>query len=287
MWRAKLNKLSQLIAEAGTSIHELADLLDKDVLEISMAQHGIGYTHISTILGIAEAIECDVADIYPQLSNHAEIFEDDTLPFEDRRNHLLSEEYKNAFMSAGIDPDPEKWYLIIRLKSGNERRFRISSVDLADLRTEMESRENNGDYFIFTADCRNIILRKNTISEIKIRNHASCAPFSSLEDGDSITIISSLFPRPEAIFMLPDEPNTDGGECPLAELIESAGNNETLPNFIKTEDDEGDHYINLSNVELIEIPVGLVNPFLYLDEVHQVLEGEDVPLEYMTPAGSA
>lgn len=282
-----MNKLAQLMTEAGLSIYELAELLEKDVLEIALARHGVGYTHLTTILGIAEALNCDISDMYPQLSDLIDIFENETLSFEERRDILLSDEYKKAFMKAGIDPDPEKWYLLLSLKSGNERRFRISSIDLDDFKEQLESTHYNNRYFVFGADCRHVILRKDTLNEVKIRNRISYAPFSTAEDGDNITIISSLFPRPESIYALPDTPYEEDGLRPLAELINIAGSNSDLPTFIKTEDDDGDNYINIGNVELIEIPMGLTNPNLYLDGMQVNIDGESIPLEYMTPAGNA
>src|SRR5690606_7203986 len=181
---------------------------------------------------LAEALDCEVGDIYPALVDHMEVFGDEGASIEERFEFLQSEEHRTPLINAGVDPDPDKWYIILRLRSGNERRYRISSVDLEELKAEIENTASPDGYIVFTADCRQMILRRSTLAEVKIRNHASCAPFSSLEDVNRITIVSDLSPRPEFLTMLPDVPQSGSDECPIAKLIEDAANNETLPQFL-------------------------------------------------------
>lgn len=282
-----MNKLSQLIENAETSIHELAEQLDVDVLEIAMAKRGIGFTHFDTVCALADALECDIEDIYPTLAGHVEAFDEEGISLEEMRARMISEDHLQVLVDAGIDPDPERWFVILKLKSGNERRYRIASGDLQVLTEEIEGAENSEGFFVFTADCRTIVLRKSAMKQIQIRNEASYARFSSNEDANHLIIISTTSPRPEAIEVEPDLPGAGPESCPITALIQKAMNNEPIGPYFKMEDEGDDRYINLDEMELLEIPLGLVMPHLYEYEVEEAFSDGNIPLEDMIPAGNA
>ncbi|WP_315922707.1 hypothetical protein [Mesorhizobium sp. SP-1A] len=282
-----MNKLSQLIENAETSIHELAEQLDVDVLEVAMAKRCIGFTHFDTVCALADALECDIEDIYPTLAGHVEAFDEEGISLEEMRARMISEDHLQVLVDAGIDPDPERWFVILKLKSGNERRYRIASGDLQVLTEEIETAENSEGFFVFTADCRTIVLRKSAMKQIQIRNEASYARFSSNEDANHLTIVSTTSPRPEAIEVEPDLPGAGPESCPITMLIQKAMNNEPIGPYFKMEDEGDDRYINLDEMELLEIPLGLVMPHLYEYEVEEAFSDGNIPLEDMIPAGNA
>jgi hypothetical protein len=53
------------------------------------------------------------------------------------------------------------------------------------------------------------------------------------------------------------------------------------------EDEGDDRYINIDEVELMEIPLGLIIPSLYEDDFVIDNYGAEAGLEHMVPAGSA
>lgn len=282
-----MNNLSKLIEEAGTSIHELANDVGVDVLEISMAKHGLGQTHFDTVCAIADALECEIEDIYPSLDGHIDDFNEEGISHEEMRNRMLASNNWNSLFKAGIDPDPDLWFVIIKLKSGNERRYRISSIEMLKLSEAIESSTNSEGFFVFIGDCRTILLRKFAMKQLQFRNEASCARFSSAEDASNITIVSTTYPRPEPIQVEPDYPKGGPETCPIGNLVNNASENKPIGPFFKMENEDADRYINIDEVELMEIPLGLIIPSLYEDEIEIDNYGEEAGLEYMVPAGSA
>lgn len=282
-----MNKLSQLIENAETDIHELAEQLDVDVLEIAMAKRGIGFTHFDTVCALADALECDIEDIYPTLAGHVEAFDEEGISQDEMRTRMMSEEHMKVLVDAGIDPDPERWFMILTLKSGNERRYRIASGDLQVLTDEIETATDSEGFFVFTADCRTIVLRKTAMKQVQIRNETSYARFYSSEDANRLTMVSTTSPRPEVIEVEPDLPGAGPESCPITALIQKAMNNEPIGPFFKMEDGGDDRYINLDEMEVLEIPLGLVMPHLYEYEVEGTFSDGNIPLEDMIPAGNA
>lgn len=282
-----MNKLAHIIDTAQTSIHELADQLDVDVLEIAMAKRSIGFTHYDTVCALAEALECDVEQIYPPLADYIDVFDEEGISMDEMRSRMMSEEHLPILMNLGIDPDPARWFIIIKLKSGNEVRYRVSSPEMDMIKHSMETAEDASGFFVFSADCRTIVLRKTAIREVQLRNEARYARFSSAEDANRLTIVSTTAPRPEVIEVEPDLPQAGPDACPITKMVEKAGNGQPIGPFFKIEDEGDDRYINLDEMEILEIPLGLMLPHLYEYDIPEEFSGEDVPLEYMTPAGSA
>jgi DNA-binding Xre family transcriptional regulator len=282
-----VNKLSQLIEEAETSIHELANDVGVDVLEISLAKRGLGAIHFDTVCAIADAMECDIEEIYPSLDGYVDEFNEEGISHEELRTRMLSTNNWNALFKAGIDPDPDLWFMILKLKSGNERRYRISSIEMLKMTNDIETSTNSEGYFVFIADCRTILLKKSGMKEIQFRNEASCARFSSIEDANNITIVSSASPRPEPIRVEPDYPSGGPETCPFRTLVDNATEGRPIGPFFKMEDEGDDRYINIDEVELMEIPLGLIIPSLYEDDFVIDNYGAEAGLEHMVPAGSA
>lgn len=282
-----MNKLAQIIDAQQTSIHELADQLDIDVLEVAMAKNGLGFTHFDTVCALADALECEVEEIYPALAGHVDVFDEEGISQDEMRHRMMTEEHLSVLMKLGIDPDPARWFIIIKLKSGNEVRYRIASPDLELIKQAMETAEDASGFFVFAADCRTIVLRKTAIREVQLRNEARYARFSSAEDSTRLTIVSTTAPRPEVIEVEPDLPQAGPDECPISKLVQKAANDEPIGPFFKIEDEGDDRYINLDEMEILEIPLGLMMPHLYEYDVSEAFPDEDTPLEFMTPAGSA
>lgn len=262
---------------------DVAEIIGVDVIELALAEHGIGLTHYDVVISIASALDVEVEDLYPSLApviQSLETFDGDP------RVAMLDPECAQAFRAAGIDPDIAAWYAIVKLKSGNERRYRMSSDEKDKIREELMSLDNRNGYMMFMADCRHVAIRRDAIAEVRFTNKASYAAFSSDESAFNVLIVSPRSPRPEMITVEPDGGMDGRGTRPFADFLEAMRDGkETLKYLLM--DDEGDEcFIGIDMLEVIEIPAGVIMPELY-EENSFLPSSEPESLETMEVMGEA
>lgn len=270
---------------ADMNIFEIAKVVEVDVLEVSMAVNNIGLANFDVVASIANALSCEVADLYPEIAETIEIIDEEGKTEGEARQLMTSEEHARNLMSVGIDPDLDRPFAIIRLKSGNERRYRMCSIERDKLQTAVADAKDTNGFFVFQADCRAVVVRKASIADVVFRDQASYARFSTEENGDRITVVFSDFARPEDIIVPPDQIEDD---ChPLTDIVEAALDGEVLRPFINIKEDGDDMYVSIDRMELMEIPLGLITPRLYEMPVEPPVEEAPVELKDMTPMGNA
>lgn len=286
-WPEKLdvNRIAEFRKKAGMDLEDVADIVGIDVVELAMAERGIGLAHLDVIAAVATALDAEPADLYPTVASHIRGAED--LDEEQLRMRLLEPECSAALMAAGVDPDIACWYVIVKLKSGNERRYRVSSGEKDRIRAALRGPAPIDSYLLFHADCRNVAIRRNAIAELRFTNSASYAPFSSHESAFDVLIISPRSPRPETIKALPDGGPDGKGPTPFTDFMEAAREGRETGAFLMLEDDGDEHFVGIDQLELIEVPVGVMMPDIYSDA--SALPPPDLSdgLESMEPMGEA
>lgn len=247
-------------------IQDLADIVGIDVVEVAMAERGIGLTHYDTVAAMASVLDLEPEDLYPTLAEHFQAIEmaedEDTV-----RAQMLAPDRSAAFLMAGIDPDLEFWYAIVKLKSGNERRYRVSSVERGRMREELASMDTTEGWLLFMADCRSVAVRSSAIAEVHFTDTASYAPFSSRESAFKIVIVSPRSPRPETIKVSPDGGVDGEGPRPFAAFLEAAREGRATMRFLVLEDGAEESFVGIDMLELMEVPLGVLLPDLYADEI--------------------
>lgn len=278
-----MNKIEKYMRSAQMDMYSLASALGVDVLEVALAIKGIGLTHLDMLFAMSDLFECEIADLYPAISDHFSLLNDDEDIYEEEFIKQ-SANHPEILIKAGIDPDCERWYAVVKLKSGQERRYRLSSAEMMGLSENLANADNKGEMLTFFGDCRNVIVKKSAIYEVRFKNYASYAYFSSTESALQVTAVSSGTTSPHVMDVQPDGYSED--DAPWSKVVETAIQTGFIPQFIKLVDDEGEtRFMSLSDMELLEIPISLIMPTLY--EENSLDHTSYTDLEDMTPVGEA
>jgi hypothetical protein len=261
-----------------------------DIAVVNLFELQTGFIDYNTAVTICNVLDCTFFDMFPGLQHlvpapteEADEEDQDEFSleiFEDASNRPL-------LLQHGLDPDIRPWFAHVHMKSGNDRRYRLSSLECDRLQETLTTAETNEGYLVFFADCQTVIIKRSSLSNIRFTNSLSYAPFSSEERGLAMTLVSSSFARPIETGVLPDSPADEGGHGqPLLGLIEKARNNLPLQPFIRLPEDEDVRFTNIEEFEIIEIPIGLTVPGFYDDE-EEVDTTETIDLETIEAAGTA
>lgn len=282
-----MNRIAEYRKRAGLDLDDAAEIVGIDVAELALVERGIGLAHFDIILAIASVFDTEPENLYPAAADHIRWAEDAQVDEEGLRLHLLDPERSSALMTAGIDPDLASWYAIVKLKSGNERRYRVSSAEKDRIRDDLCASVSCDGYLLFHADCRNVAIRRSAIAELRFTNSASYAPFSSHESAFNVVIVSPRSPRPETIRVMPDGGEDGKGPTPFTDFMEAAREGQESSRFLLLEEDGDEHFIGIDMLEAMEVPVGVMMPDIYLDGAEfgevNLVEG----LESMRPMGEA
>ncbi|MCV9963803.1 hypothetical protein OIU34_18155 [Pararhizobium sp. BT-229] len=266
----------------------LADSTGIDVVTIHMVEHGIVPAHYDIADAMCEAMDVGMKDMFPSL---AEIFSlADALDSEAEVQELFFDPAnKMAIRSAGLDPDLRDWIMVVDLRSVNERRYRLSSMEMEKIKNELVSAKDANGFICFYSDCQQVIIRKSAISEVSFRVGASYAQFSSRERAYAATMIFEGSSRPEVVGLHPDGGDDGEGEHPFANLLDAALNGRDLPPFfmVETEDDTEERFVSIHGLEVLEIPMGVLFPEIYAKDSDARYVGPDSGLGGMDAQGSA
>lgn len=276
-----MNRIRELRRKAGLDIDDVADAIDEDYLTVAIAEMGADLVHIDVAEGIAGVLDVGLEELFPN-ARHV-LSEISSIPDDELEEFLLSRAEELA--AAGIDPDPTTWYAILRLQSGNEMRYRISSAVKDRIRDALLGPGATG-FFSFLADCRHVLVRAEAIRDLRFVDHAHYEPFSSGHAAWDIVLVSCASSRPEVIKVRPEGTDDWKGRRPFSDLLSAATGAHPMPSFLELAADGCERYVRLDHVELLEIPMGIVMPMVYADEV-EVADGLGGGLEGMAPLGRA
>jgi len=281
-----VNRISEYRQRAGLELHDVAAAAGLDEIEVAMAERGIDLVHFDVVVALAEALDAHPGELFPGMAAHFDSIQESEAEG-GLRDEMLAPEKSSAFLLAGIDPDIASWYVIVSLRSGNERRYRVSSLERENIRNELALGEGAEGFLTFISDCRSVAISKSAISELRITNSASYAPFSSHESAFRVVILSPRSPRPEIIAVEPDGGVDGAGPRPFADFVEAARNGKLPASFLLMEEDGDEVYIGIDRVEAIEIPLGVLMPDLYGSEYPSPPESRPATLEDMEAMGQA
>lgn len=253
-----MNRIRDVRIAARLEIAEAADAAGVDFVEFALAERGLSLIHLDTVTAISDALEVSPADIYPDLGDALAALE----AFADGEEGL-SREDEVKLLSAGIDPDPARWYAVVTMRSGAERKYLLDSREKDRLRSVLAKPAGPGGMVSFYSDCRFVVARQDAVSEVRITSNVSYARFSSHEVAMKVTLLRSGSARPETVSVMPDEDDNR----PFSEFVDAVAEDRPLPAFLLAEDEEGEErYIQTGLVELAEIPVGVTRPEIYTEE---------------------
>jgi hypothetical protein len=268
----------------------IASMVGVDIAVVNLFELQTGYIDYNTVMTICGVLDCTFFEMFPGLAHLAGAPQDDAgdEDEDDLTIEIFEEEENRALLiQHGLDPDIHPWYAHVHMRSGNDRRYRISSLESEKLQAELTSADTNAGYLVFFADCQTVIVKRSDLLNIRFTNSLSYAPFSSEERGLAMTLVSGRFTRPIETGVVPDSPLGSGGHGqPLLNLIEKARANLPLQPFIRLPEDGDIRFTNIEEFEIIEIPIGLTVPGFYDDE-EEVSPGEPIDLETVEAQGSA
>jgi hypothetical protein len=273
-----MNTFRATIKDGTLRYEDVARMLGLDVASVIQFGLKVGFINLETCLSICSLLDVSFFDLFPSLEDmRPELSEDaeleDELPFV----YALFTKSENhpKILACGIDPDVRPWYVAIHLTSGVERRYRLSSVEKNRLDNALSSAKDTKGYFVFHADCQTIILRRSAVQDVRFSNSMSYAQFSSDERAFAATVVLPNSPFPAVTGMTVDDPSPGGHGSPLYDLINLARAGGDLPAFIRLPEDDELRFLQIENMEVLEIPVGLTIPGFYdddEDEEHDVRE---------------
>lgn len=281
-----MNRFRTFRKAAGMDMQTAANRSGIDVMQVALFENSLGWVPIDIAYRMSEVVEQSMGDLFPLLKD---VFASvDKLEDEDAKQAaMFAPENLPVLVESGIDPDPRPWFAIVSLKSGNERRYFLTSMEYERIRHELLHTEDAEGFLAFHSDCRNVILRKSAIHTVRFNNNASYAYFASHESDFFITTVSDACPRPVVMLATPDGRESD--ERPFASLFQAArGEGGTMPPFFSMSDDPDELVISFDQVEVIEIPCGVMMPDLY-EEAEEFAEGRGTgeSLRSMEMQGSA
>lgn len=299
-----MNKFHQIRKALRLDLVSAAGEAGIDEMQLALFEQGMGWIAISTAFRLADVVEVPIGQIFPLLKDvfeKAEAADEES----DRESIIFAPENREILAQSGIDPDRAAWYAIVQLKSGNERRYFLTSTEYARIRADMLFSETADGFLTFHSDCQNVILRKSAIASIKFTNDASYAWFRSHERDFVITVVSNLSPRPVKTEVTPDGRPDGSGPRPFGELLAAArgeaavapqddgdgggaARTSEIPTFFSLLDAPDETIISFDGIEVIEIPCGVLMPELYEDD-EEYAEGHEgsVSLKSMEMMGKA
>nr|WP_250808047.1 helix-turn-helix transcriptional regulator [Neorhizobium tomejilense] len=283
-----MNKLTAMkeINEFDNSM--LADATGIDVVAIHMFEHGIAPIHFEEAEALCSAMDVDMDKLFPNLAELFVLCE--ALDSQDEVQEMFFDPANRmALRSAGLDPDLRDWIMIVDLKSGNERRYRVSSMEREKIKCALVAANDSSGYICFYADCQQIIIRKDALSEVSFVVDASYAKFSSRERAYAATLVFEGSPKPEVVGLTPDGGPDGDGEHPFASLLDAALNGRDLPPFfeVETETADEERFVSINGLEVLEIPMGVLFPECYRKHSSKRYVGPSRGLEDMDPEGEA
>lgn len=268
----------------------IASLAGVDVAIINLFEMQLGIIDFNTAITICNVLDVTFFDMFPAFAHLApgSAHETEDKDWDEFAMEIFEDETHRASLIAnGLDPDMRPWFAHVYLKSGNDRRYRLSSLEMARMQFEMSTAENVEGYFVLYADCQNIIIKRSALASVRFTNSLSYAPFSSEERGLAMTLVSSSFTRPKEVGVLPDNPEEGAHGRPLLTLIEKARTNAPLQPFIRLPEDNDARFVNIEEFEVIEIPLGLTVPGFYDEDEPEQESSGVVDLSTAEPVGSA
>lgn len=282
-----MNKFRQIRKALRIDMVSAAGRAGIDEMQLALFEHGMGWIAIGTAFRLAEVVEVPIGQVFPLLKDvfeKAESSEEEA----DRESIVFAPGNREILTMSGIDPDRMAWYAIVQLKSGNERRYFLTSTECSRLRQEMLHSQTADGFLTFHSDCQNVILRKSSIASIRFTNDASYAWFRSHERDFVITVVSNLSPRPVTMEVTPDGRPDGCGPRPFAELLASARGEpsvasadaagdarpQEMPAFFSLLDEPDETIVSFDGIEVIEIPCGVLMPDLYEDD-EEYAEGRE------------
>lgn len=266
----------------------LAESTGMDVVAIHMFEHGLAPIHFENADALCGAMDVPMEELFPSLAELLSMT--DALETEGEVQEMFFDPaYKMAVRSAGLDPDLRDWIMIVDLKSGNERRYRLSSLEMEKVKNELVSAKDGSGYICFYADCQQVIVKKDAISELSFVVGASYAKFTSRERAFAATMIFENYPKPEVVGLSPDGGEDGEGDHPFASLLDAALNGRELPPFfrVETDDENEERFVSIHGLEVLEIPMGVLFPEIYAKDSDARYVGPGSTLGAMDAQGTA
>jgi transcriptional regulator with XRE-family HTH domain len=269
-----MNKFYQIRKALRLDLVTVAGRVGIDEMQLALFEQGMGWIPVSMAHRLAEVVEVPVGQIFPLLRDvfEASAANDD----EDRFGSIYAPQNREVLIQSGIDPDRKAWFVIVQLKSGNERRYFLTSMEFMRVRAEMLASQDTKGFLTFHSDCQNVILRKSAIASMKFTTDASYAWFRSHERDFVVTVVSDASPRPVKMEVTPDGAPDGKGPRPFADLLASArgelaeegkeARDNDLPPFLSLLEDKDETIVSFDGIEAIEIPCGILMPHLYEDD---------------------
>ena len=266
----------------------LADSTGVDVVAIHMFELGMTPVHYDVADALCSAMDVPMTELFPSLAELfgvAEALESEA----EIQDFFFDPSNRMAIRSAGLDPDLREWIMVVDLKSVNERRYRISSLEMDKIKNELISAKDGSGYICFYSDCQQVIIKKDAISEISFIVGASYAQFNSRERAYAATMVFENSAKPEVVGLIPDGGETGEGETPFAGLLDAALNGRDLPPFFRvvTDDEDEERFVSIHALEVLEIPMGVLFPEIYRKETDARYVSPDSSLGAMDAQGSA
>lgn len=278
-----MNKFHQIRRALRLDLVTVAGRVGIDEMQLSLFEQGMGWIPVNMAYRLAEVVEVPVGQIFPLLRDILESpdgAEDDG----ERLQAIYAPQNRDVLVQSGIDPDRKAWFAIVQLKSGNERRYFLTSMEHARVKADMLTSQDARGFLTFHSDCQHVIIRKSAIASMKFTTDASYAWFRSHERDFVITVVSDASPRPVKMEVTPDGTPDGNGPRPFADLLASArgdlaavgeeARDNDLPPFLSLTEDEDETIVNFDGIEAIEIPCGVLMPHLYEDD-EEYAEGRE------------
>lgn len=273
-----MNQIRNLRQKAELDMADLARLANVDVAEIAMAENGFGYVRFTTALSICEALEVTLSMLFPDAREVLDAIPDPE--DDDFRDTLLLPDTAGKLLSSGLDPDIAPWFAVIRTRSGNERKYLVSSPEKDFLMSALDD-ATPGRFIRFESDCRNVLLRVDGIAEVKLTNRTSYASFSSHDSAFEITILWANGSRPERFEVIP------GPELTFLDQM-TEGRGDHTPTFAGIPTEDGDmRFVATDAIDVIEVPIGVIMPEIYRDPRVQAPCSRDDDISSLDPIGTA
>ena len=272
-----MNTFRATIKASALRYEDVARMLSLDVATLIQFGLKVGFINLETCMAICNVLDMSFFDMFPPLDDlRPELADDADVDDEFRHIYAIFEktEHHPRLLACGIDPDLRPWYVAVHLTSGVERRYRLSSVEKNRLDNAMTSATDTKGYFVFHADCQTVILRRSAVQDVRFSNSMSYAQFSSDERAFAATVVLPNSPFPAVTGMSCDDPGQGGHGTPLYDLISTARSGGDLPAFVRLPEEDELRFLQIENMEVLEIPVGLTIPGFYDDDED---EADDAP----------
>jgi len=282
-----MHRLTAMKEISSYDTPRLAEATGDDPVAIFMFEQGATPAHYHFADRLCAAMDVPLAEMFPDIREILDLAE--SLDSEaDVQDLFFEPANRMALRSVGLDPDLREWVMIVDLKSGNERRYRLASPEVDKVRSHIVNAKDASGYICFYSDCQQVILWTDAITEIRFVVGASYAPFNSREKAYVATMVFDDSPRPEQVLLAPDGGEDGEGDRPFALLLDAAINGRDLPPFIRVEaQDDDERYVSVHGLEAIELPMGVIFPEIYDKDGDARYVGLDSGLGGMDTQGNA